>query len=89
MPKTKASAIALPHWRAKAAEATAPADADKDAFASTVANRQGDRGLRRVRPLTPPSQAPPDDGRSCSSTLKQVNPKCKYLDQNYGSILEA
>jgi tetratricopeptide (TPR) repeat protein len=87
--KLKASAIATYALARKAAEATAPADADKDAFASTVANAKAIEAYVEYALLTAAIPGPAATTAELLSTLEQVNPKCKYLDQNYGLYLEA
>jgi tetratricopeptide (TPR) repeat protein len=87
--KLKESAVATYALARKVAEATAPEGVDKDAFATTVANGKAVEAYIEYALLTNALPGPAATTVDMLSTLEQVNPKSKYLDQNYGLYLEA
>jgi tetratricopeptide (TPR) repeat protein len=87
--KLKDSAVTTYALARKVAEATAPADVDKDAFAATVANGKAVEAYIEYALLTAALPGPAATTADLLSTLTQVNPKSKYLDQNYALYLDA
>jgi tetratricopeptide (TPR) repeat protein len=87
--KLKESAIATYALARKVAEATAPEDVDKDAFATTVANGKAVELYIEYALLAAAVQGPAATTVDLLSTLEQQNPKSKYLGENYGLYLEA
>lgn len=87
--KLKESAVATYALARKVAEATAPADVDKEAWEATVANGKAVEAHIEYALLASALPGPAATTADLLSTLQQVNPKSKYLDQNYGLYLEA
>ena len=87
--KLKASAVATYALARKAAEATAPADVDKEAWDTTVANAKSIEVHVEYALLTAALPGPAATTVDLLSTLEQLNPKSKYLDDAYANYLEA
>jgi tetratricopeptide (TPR) repeat protein len=87
--KLKDSAVATYALARKVAEATAPEEVDKEAWDTTVANGKAVEAYIEYALLTAALPGPATATADLLSTLEQLNPKSKYLDQAYGNYLEA
>ncbi len=87
--KLKESAVATYALARKVAEATAPADVDKEAWDATVANGKAVELHIEYALLTAALPGPAATTVDMLSTLEQLNPKSKYLDQSYANYLDA
>ncbi len=87
--KLRDSAVATYALARKVAEATAPADVDKEAWDATVANGKAVELHVEYALLTAALPGPAATTVEMLSTLEQLNPKSKYLDQSYATYLDA
>ena len=87
--KLKESAVATYALARKAAEATAPEGVDKEAWDATVANAKAVEVHVEYALLTAALAGPAPTTVDLLSSLEQLNPKSKYLDQSYGLYLES